>query len=296
MSNPLPLRLPPDVAVSVQSQFYSGMLLLPPDITDETSIFYKQIKPFDKKNYFRRFSLLFLFAFEPKMSPTKYEMIIVSTDGPVGIIRLNRPDALNALCRQLTTEVLQALKAFDTDRQIGAIVITGSDRAFAAGADIKEMYQKKLSDILNEDVLNWASEISSIRKPIIAAVNGYAFGGGCELAMMCDIIYAGEKAVFGQPEINLGVIPGAGGTQRLVKAVGKSKAMEICLTGNVNLRAQEAYAAGLVSGVYPVDKVFSHAVSVAKKISQQSQPAIAMIKSAINECKSPLHILTIEHY
>ncbi|PVU99020.1 hypothetical protein BB559_001075 [Furculomyces boomerangus] len=205
------------------------------------------------------------------------------TIGKVGLARLNRPKALNALCNELFTELNQVLKSFDENPNVGAVVLTGSDRAFAAGADIKEMKDVQMIESYTKELLgHWPEQIKKMKKPIIAAVNGYALGGGCELAMMCDIIYAGEKAVFGQPEINIGTIPGAGGTQRLVKAVGKSKAMEIVLTGTINLNAQEAFAAGLVSGVYPVDKVVDKAIETAKTISERSQPMVMMAKEAIN--------------
>ncbi|PVU96656.1 hypothetical protein BB561_001051 [Smittium simulii] len=216
------------------------------------------------------------------MAINNYEMILVSQNANVGIIQLNRPAALNALCKQLTAEMVDALNKFDSNPNIGAIVLTGNNRAFAAGADIKQMGDRKLTDMLNDDVLDWTVGIRAIRKPIIAAVNGYALGGGCELAMLCDIIYAGEKAVFGQPEINIGTIPGAGGTQRLVKAVGKSKAMEICLSGKINLNAEQAHIAGLVSGVYPADKVVAKAIQTAKLISAQSMPIVALVKNSVN--------------
>ncbi|PVU97995.1 hypothetical protein BB559_001091 [Furculomyces boomerangus] len=214
---------------------------------------------------------------------TNYTQILVREEGPVGIITLNRPSALNALSSQLTGEVVEALRSFDKNPKIGAIVLTGSHKVFAAGADIKQMGPQSMGQVMKEDVLNWTAGIRAISKPIIAAVNGYALGGGCELAMLCDIIYAGENALFGQPEINLGLIPGAGGTQRLVKAVGKSKAMEMNLTGKVNLRAHEAYNFGLVSGVYPVDKVLDKAIETAKIISEKSQPIVGMIKDAVNQ-------------
>ncbi|OMJ24180.1 putative enoyl-CoA hydratase, mitochondrial [Smittium culicis] len=212
-----------------------------------------------------------------------YSCILVEQDGPVGIIKLNRPEALNALNDVITSELVQALNAFDSDGNIGAIVITGGDKVFAAGADIKKFENRTMTDMIKNDVLDWSSGIRAIRKPLIAAVNGYALGGGCELSMMCDIVFAGEKALFGQPEINLGIIPGAGGTQRLVKAIGKSKAMEICLTGSVKLNAHEAHAAGLVSGVYPVDQVLKQAIKTAKIIASKGQIAASLTKSAINQ-------------
>ncbi|KAI8885203.1 ClpP/crotonase [Backusella circina FSU 941] len=212
-----------------------------------------------------------------------YEHIIVETKGKVGLITLNRPKALNALCSDLFTEVNEALRNFDGDNNIGAMVITGSKKAFAAGADIKEMKDNTFVDTYRTNFLGHWAEMTQIKKPILGAVNGYALGGGCELAMMCDIIYAGEKAVFGQPEIKLGVIPGAGGTQRLVKAVGKSKAMEMVLTGSVNLNAQEALNLGLVSKVVPIDDLVEETLKTASIIANMSQPSVQMGKEAINQ-------------
>ncbi|KAF9313841.1 putative enoyl-CoA hydratase, mitochondrial, partial [Linnemannia elongata] len=213
----------------------------------------------------------------------KLEYLLTETRGRVALVTLHRPKALNALCNGLFVELNQVLKDFDNNKDIGSIVITGSERAFAAGADIKEMKDRQFIENYSEDFLGHWTQITRIRKPIIAAVNGFALGGGCELAMMCDIIYAGDKAVFGQPEIKLGTIPGAGGTQRLVKAVGKSKAMEMCLTGSVNLTAQEAEAAGLVSKVYPAEQVLDEAIKTASKIANLSTPVVQMVKDAINQ-------------
>ncbi|KAF9147183.1 putative enoyl-CoA hydratase, mitochondrial [Linnemannia schmuckeri] len=213
----------------------------------------------------------------------KLEYLLTETRGRVALVTLHRPKALNALCNGLFVELNQVLKDFDNNKDIGSIVITGSERAFAAGADIKEMKDRQFIENYVEDFLGHWTQITKIRKPIIAAVNGFALGGGCELAMMCDIIYAGDKAVFGQPEIKLGTIPGAGGTQRLVKAVGKSKAMEMCLTGSVNLTAQEAEAAGLVSKVYPAEQVLDEAIKTASKIANLSTPVVQMVKDAINQ-------------
>ncbi|CAO3566301.1 unnamed protein product [Mortierella alpina] len=221
-------------------------------------------------------------AVAPTKSP-KLEYLLTETRGRVGLVTLHRPKALNALCNGLFVELNQVLKELDDNKEIGAIVITGSERAFAAGADIKEMKDRNFIENYAEDFLGHWTQIIKIRKPIIAAVNGFALGGGCELAMMCDIIYAGDKAVFGQPEIKLGTIPGAGGTQRLVKAVGKSKAMEMCLTGSVNLTAEEAERAGLVSKVLPADQVVDEAVKTAEKIANLSQPVVQMVKDAINQ-------------
>ncbi|KAI7900871.1 ClpP/crotonase-like domain-containing protein [Cokeromyces recurvatus] len=213
----------------------------------------------------------------------QYEFILTETRGQVGLITLNRPKALNALCSDLFTEINDALRSYDKNDGIGAVVLTGSKKAFAAGADIKEMKDNTFVDTYKNNFLGHWAEMTEIKKPIIAAVNGYALGGGCELAMMCDIIYAGDKAVFGQPEIKLGIIPGAGGTQRLVKAVGKSKAMEMILTGNVNLNAAEALNLGLVSKVIPADELVDEAIKTASVIASMSQPSVQMAKEAINK-------------
>ncbi|RGB23171.1 ClpP/crotonase-like domain-containing protein [Rhizophagus diaphanus] len=210
-----------------------------------------------------------------------YQDILTESHGKVGLITLNRPKALNALSSHLFHEVNNALEKFDDDTNISAIVITGNERAFAAGADIKEMMEKSFAEVYKTSFLGHWGKINDIKKPIIAAVNGFALGGGCELAMSCDIIYAGEKAVFGQPEIKLGVIPGAGGTQRLVRAIGKSKAMEIILSGR-NFSAQEAERWGLVSKVLPVDKVLDEAIRLGQEIAGLSQPSIQAAKESIN--------------
>ncbi|XP_057669615.1 probable enoyl-CoA hydratase, mitochondrial [Diorhabda carinulata] len=213
-----------------------------------------------------------------------FEFVKVSKVGEkqnVGLVQLNRPKALNALCTDLMNEVGTALKSFDNDKSVGAIILTGNEKAFAAGADIKEMVNNTFTQCITEDFLgNWTS-ISRVRKPVIAAVNGYALGGGCELAMMCDIIYAGDKAKFGQPEILIGIIPGAGGTQRLIRSVGKSKAMEIVLTGD-QITAQEAHQIGLVSKVVPADQLLSETVKLAEKIANNSQVANAIAKESVN--------------
>ncbi len=211
-----------------------------------------------------------------------YEMILVETQGRVGIVRLNRPQALNALCDQLMSELGEALRAFDADEAIAAIVLTGSEKAFAAGADIKEMKDRGFPDIYFNDFIGarWET-VLEIRKPVIAAVAGFALGGGCELAMMCDIIIAAEGAKFGQPEINLGVIPGAGGTQRLTRAVGKSKAMEMILTARM-MDAAEAERANLVSRVVPADQLLAEAVKIGEKIASLSAVSVAMAKEAVN--------------
>lgn len=212
-----------------------------------------------------------------------YECILTDTRGPVGLITLNRPDALNALNAQLMDELTDALGGYEADDAIGAIVITGSAKAFAAGADIKEMQSKSYMDVYLQDFItaNWETT-SRTRKPVIAAVRGYALGGGCELAMMCDFILAGESAKFGQPEINLGVIPGAGGTQRLTRFVGKSKAMEMCLTARM-MGAEEAERAGLVSRIIPDDDLVEEAVKTATKIAELSRPSVMMAKEAVNK-------------
>ena len=212
-----------------------------------------------------------------------YETIEVRTEGEkVGIITLNRPKQLNALNDQLMNELGQALKAFDADEKIGCMIITGSEKAFAAGADIGAMAKYSFADAYKGDYItrNWEA-IRSIRKPVIAAVSGFALGGGCELAMMCDFIIAADNAKFGQPEIKLGVIPGAGGTQRLPRAVGKAKAMDMALTGRM-MDAAEAESAGLVSRVVAVDKLQEEALGAALVISDFSQIAVMAAKESVN--------------
>ncbi len=212
-----------------------------------------------------------------------YEVIEVRTEAEkVGIITLNRPKQLNALNDQLMDELGQALKAFDANDKIGCIIITGSERAFAAGADIGAMAKYSFADAYKGDYItrNWET-IRSIRKPVIAAVSGFALGGGCELAMMCDFIIAADKAKFGQPEIKLGVIPGAGGTQRLPRAVGKAKAMDMALTGRM-MDAQEAERAGLVSRVVPFEKMMEEALGAALVIADFSQIAVMAAKESVN--------------
>lgn len=210
-----------------------------------------------------------------------YEFILTETRGGVGLITLNRPKALNALNMQLADELITALRAFDADSDIGAMIITGSDKAFAAGADIKEMQDIDAVTAFSRDIYGQWAQMASIRKPVIAAVSGFALGGGCELAMMCDIIIAADSAKFGQPEITLGIIPGMGGTQRLVRAVGKSKAMEMCLSGRM-MEAAEAEAAGLVARVVPAAELLEQTLKLAQKIASMSQPATMMVKEAIN--------------
>ncbi|PLZ01441.1 enoyl-CoA hydratase [Burkholderia sp. WAC0059] len=211
-----------------------------------------------------------------------YENILVETRGRVGLVTLNRPKALNALNDALMDELGTALKDFDADDGIGAIVITGSEKAFAAGADIAMMADYSFMDVYKGDYItrNWES-VRAIRKPVIAAVAGFALGGGCELAMMCDIIFAADTAKFGQPEIRLGVMPGAGGTQRLPRAVSKAKAMDLCLTARM-MDADEAERAGLVSRVVPAAKLIDEAVEAATIIAGFSLPAVMMVKESVN--------------
>jgi len=217
-------------------------------------------------------------------SSPQYEYIktdTAGTEGRVGVVTLNRPKALNALCAGLMDELIKALNEFDNDPSVGAIVVTGSEKAFAAGADIKEMQNRDFQSNYKENFLEWWSNITLVRKPIIAAVNGYALGGGCEVAMMCDIIYAGDKARFGQPEITIGTIPGAGGTQRLTRAIGKSRAMEMNLTGTP-ITAQEASEWGLVSRVFPAASLVEEAVKTADKIASHSKIISQICKESTN--------------
>ena len=210
-----------------------------------------------------------------------YETILVETRGKVGLITLNRPKALNALNSQLVAEINRALDGFERDRGIGCMVITGSERAFAAGADILEMKEKTYPETYLEDFITAWDRVAQRRKPIIAAVAGFALGGGCELAMMCDFILAADTAKFGQPEIKLGVMPGAGGTQRLTRFVGKSKAMEMCLTGRM-MDAAEAERVGLVSRVIPAADLVDEALKVAAQIADMSMPTVIMTKESVN--------------
>jgi enoyl-CoA hydratase len=210
-----------------------------------------------------------------------YETILVETRGKVGLITLNRPKALNALNTAMMNEVVAALGAFDDNPRIGSIVITGSEKAFAAGADIKEMSEQSYIDMYTQDFFAGWDGMVRTRKPIIAAVAGYALGGGCELAMMCDFIIAAETAKFGQPEITLGVMPGMGGSQRLTRFIGKAKAMDMCLTGR-NMDAAEAERCGLVSRVVPPGELIEEALKAAAKIADFSLPAVMMVKEAVN--------------
>lgn len=210
-----------------------------------------------------------------------YENIIVETRGKVGLVTLNRPEALNALNKDLIDELSEALSTFDKDEGIGCIVLTGSEKAFAAGADIKAMADNEYVDTYLTDFLaNW-DDVTRVRKPVIAAVAGFALGGGCELAMMCDFIIAADSARFGQPEIKLGVMPGAGGTQRLTRFVGKSKAMELCLTGRM-MDAEEAERSGLVSRIVKAEDLVEDAVATAGKIAEFSMPIVMMTKESVN--------------
>ena len=211
-----------------------------------------------------------------------YENIIVETHGKVGLIRLNRPKALNALSSPLMRDVGAALASFEADPEIGCLVLTGSEKAFAAGADIKEIQPKTYSDVYLENFITaeW-EQVAKVRKPVIAAVAGFALGGGCEIAMMCDFIIAADNAKFGQPEIKLGVMPGAGGTQRLTRFVGKSKAMEMCLTGRM-MDAEEAERSGLVSRVVPLAELEAEALKTAATIAEMSLPSVLLTKDAVN--------------
>jgi enoyl-CoA hydratase len=210
-----------------------------------------------------------------------YENIIVETRGRVGLIRLNRPQALNALNRALMAELGQAIAAFDADTNIGCMVITGSDKAFAAGADIKEMADKDFADVFFGDFCADWHQAAAARKPVVAAVAGFALGGGCELAMQCDLIIAADNAKFGQPEIKLGIIPGIGGTQRLTHAVGKAKATDLILTGRM-MDAAEAERSGLVARVVPAASLLDEAMKVAETIASMSLPSVLAAKEAVN--------------
>ena len=209
------------------------------------------------------------------------QTIIVERRGRVGIVRLNRPQVLNALNATLRNELLGAVEAFDADADVGCILLTGSEKAFAAGADIKEMADQSYIDIFRADYTADYERLARVRKPIIAAVAGFALGGGCELAMMCDLIIAADNAKFGQPEIKLGVIPGIGGTQRLTRAVGKAKAMDLILTGRM-MDAAEAERSGLVARVVPAARLMEEAIKVAETIAAMSQPSLLAAKEAVN--------------
>jgi enoyl-CoA hydratase len=210
-----------------------------------------------------------------------FETILLDIHGKVGLITLNRPQALNALNAQIVGEINQALDQLERDPNIGCVVLTGSAKAFAAGADIKEMADLQYPQIYVDDLFSDSDRIANRRKPIIAAVSGFALGGGCELAMMCDFILAADNAKFGQPEINLGVLPGMGGTQRLTRAVGKAKAMELCLTGRL-MGAEEAERAGLVARIVPQAELVEEALKVAATIASKSIPVSMMVKESVN--------------
>ena len=210
-----------------------------------------------------------------------FETILLDIHGKVGLITLNRPQALNALNAQIVGEINQALDQLERDANIGCVVLTGSAKAFAAGADIKEMAELQYPQIYVDDLFSDADRIANRRKPIIAAVSGFALGGGCELAMMCDFILDADNAKFGQPEINLGVLPGMGGTQRLTRAVGKAKAMELCLTGRL-MGAEEAERAGLVARIVPQAELVEEALKIAATIASKSIPVSMMVKESVN--------------
>ncbi|MFS2316308.1 enoyl-CoA hydratase [Maricaulis sp. D1M11] len=211
-----------------------------------------------------------------------YNTIQTRTEGRVGVITLNRPEALNALCDELTGELTEALAQFESDDDIGCVVLTGSKKSFAAGADIKELQGRNAVDLyLNDPFAKSWESVARFRKPILAAVSGYALGGGCEIAMMCDFIIASDTAKFGQPEINLGVMPGAGGTQRLPRAIGKAKAMDLCLTGRM-MDAEEAERAGLVARIVPADELLEVALQAAETIASKSLVVAMQTKEAIN--------------
>lgn len=210
-----------------------------------------------------------------------FETILLDIQGRVGLVTLNRPQALNALNAQLINELNQALDQLEADREIGCIVLTGSAKAFAAGADIKEMAELRYPQIYLDDLFVESDKVAARRKPIIAAVSGFALGGGCELALMCDFILAADNAKFGQPEIKLGVLPGMGGTQRLTRAVGKAKAMELCLTGRL-MAAEEAERAGLVARIVPQAELLEEALNVAAQIAAKSLPMAMMVKETVN--------------
>ncbi|KAK3868938.1 hypothetical protein Pcinc_025716 [Petrolisthes cinctipes] len=218
-------------------------------------------------------------------SAPSYKYVLAEKKGEggcVGLVTLNRPKALNALCGELMEDLKYALLELEADPTVAAIVLTGSEKAFAAGADIKEMQHKGFVDCYAGSFLQGWDALTRIRKPVIAAVNGYALGGGCEVAMMCDIILAGEKAKFGQPEISIGTIPGAGGTQRLTKAIGKSRAMQMCITGDP-INAQQASEWGLVSSVHPPDQLVNEAIKLGERIGNHSKVIVSMAKASVNK-------------
>jgi enoyl-CoA hydratase len=214
------------------------------------------------------------------MATLTYQNILTAVEDQIAIVTLNRPKALNALNHELMSELVNALEGFDRDENVRVIILTGSERAFAAGADIKEMSEETTMSIMLKDRFSTWDRIRNVKKPLIAAVSGYALGGGCELVMNCDIIIASETAQFGQPEINLGVIPGAGGTQRLTRVVGKHKAMELILTGRP-VTAQEAHCLGLVNKIVPVELFLEEAKAMAREIAKKSPIAVALAKESV---------------
>ncbi|CAF3624764.1 unnamed protein product [Adineta steineri] len=230
---------------------------------------------------------------QQQQQQNKYEYLLVNITGQnsnVALVQLNRPKAFNSLCNNLIKELTIVLDSLDKNDQIGCIVLTGITRAFSIGADIKEMQNTTMSDVIKIDFPDQLSVVSKVKKPIIAAVNGFALGGGCELSMMCDIIYAGDKAEFSQPEIRIGTIPGAGGTQRLPRYIGKSKAMEMVLTGD-RISAQEAEKLGLISAVFPADKLIEESLKTAEKIANHSKIVVQLAKEAVNAGDIPYFIL-----
>ncbi len=219
----------------------------------------------------------------PTLVSMSWEHVEVRREGRVGVVRLNRPQALNALSLALVSEAVQALQAFDADPEIGAMVVTGDERAFAAGADIKELSGMGPVDLLASPYLAWWDALARLQKPVVAAVSGFCLGGGCELALACDMIVASESAQFGQPEINIGVIPGAGGTQRLTRAVGMRKAMELVLTG-ATLNAREAERYGLVNRVVPTELYLEEAIALAQVIASKPPVAVRLAKQLVHAC------------
>ncbi|KAK4535199.1 hypothetical protein CDCA_CDCA04G1224 [Cyanidium caldarium] len=220
-----------------------------------------------------------------QLSASAYQNIQTEVRDAVGLLSIHRPAALNALNEETTGEIVAALQEFDRDRTIGAIVLTGSDRAFAAGADIKEMANRNFAQVQRRNLGAFMDHIAAVRTPLIAAVRGYALGGGCELAMACDIAYAAEDAQFGQPEVQIGTIPGWGGTQRLLRAIGKARAMDMILTGR-RISAAEAERWGLVAAVYPSEQLLPQTLETAAKIAALSQPVVQMAKAAVNAAQS----------
>jgi enoyl-CoA hydratase/carnithine racemase len=227
--------------------------------------------------------MLALRMFAAQYEHLKLDNIIYEKkEGGVGFIQLNRPKSLNALCDALFKELNQILIEYDKDPEVGCIVLTGSEKAFAAGADVKEMKEKQFPETYMIDMLSWWENVAKVRKPVVGAINGYALGGGCELAMMCDVLLAGRTAKFGQPEITIGTIPGMGGSQRLTRAIGKSRAMEMVLTGEM-MDAEEACQRGLVSRVYAPEHLVDEALKVARKIASYSRPITIMAKEVVNQ-------------